>query len=73
MDQELLSMPHVIAVFVRVFGMFEASGVSASDEVGRAAVCSGGCMPEDLGGASVEHWRGPDGKDSVGGVKSTVV
>lgn len=72
-DEELLTVPDVVAVFVLDFGMLDTSGVTSSNKVGDASVNTGRSVPEDFGGATVVHRRGPDGEDSVIRVEGSVV
>jgi len=45
--------------------MLHTSGVSAGNEVGEAATDTGAGVPQDLGGTTVVHGRGPDGEDDM--------
>jgi len=47
------------------FGVTDTSGVSSSDEVVDTTPNSGGCVPHDFTGATVEHGRRPDSEDDV--------
>jgi len=71
--EELLTVPHIVAVLGVVLGVLNTSGVSTSDEVGDATVDSGGGVPQDLSGATVVHGRRPHGKDDVVGRKGGVI
>lgn len=64
-DEELLSVPHIVAVLASLDWVLDSGWVTSSDEVGDSSVDSGGGVPQDLGWASVVHWGWPDGEDDV--------
>ena len=72
-DEELLTVPHIVAIDTVLLWVLNTSGVTASDEVGDTAVNTGRGVPQDLGGATVVHWRWPDGEDCVIWVEGSVV
>lgn len=69
--KDLLSVPHIVEV--TAFGVRNTSGVTSRDEVSDSAADSGRGVPQDLGGATVVHGRGPHGEDDVLGVEGSIV
>ena len=55
-DEQLLTVPHVVEVELRLLRVLKASWVATSDEMGDAAVGAGGGVPQDLSWTGVVHW-----------------
>lgn len=55
-DEELLAVPDIVQIDTLLLWVFDTSWVTTSDEVGDAAVDTGGSVPHDLGWATVVHW-----------------
>lgn len=71
-DEEFLAMPDIVGIFAGV-GVLATGRVTACNEVGDAAVHTGRGMPQNLGGSTIEHRRGPDSEDGVFGVEGSVI
>ena len=55
-DEELLTVPHVVEVELRLLGVLKAGWVAASDEMGDATVGAGGGVPQDFSWTCIVHW-----------------
>lgn len=71
--KELFTVVYVVEVGALLGGVTNTSGVSSGNEVSDTASNSGGGVPQNFSGTTIEHGGRPDSQDNVLAVDGTVV